>query len=173
MCSELLNMFVLNLNSQTILHYQRNLKFIHQVWTFIHRILKMQLAVEVHASVQTRKEISNGILSRVQWTSLLERYICTQTVGLDFQATVGTVRRTLVSNALNKTNQTPAINWRNKKFNEYKARNWGSLSRKRRLSVNPNMRITYPTFGLIVETRNELKIQGFGSFSREMTYLLE
>ena len=39
--------------------------------------------------------------------------------------------------------------------------------------MNPNLRITYPTFGLIVETRNELKIQVFGSFSREMTYLIE
>ena len=102
-----------------------------------------------------------------------ERYIYFRTVLLDFHAAVGTVHWTLVRNTLNKTNQTPAINWRNKKFKEYKARNWGSLSRKRKLSVNPNLRITYPTFGLIVETRHELKIQVFGSFSGEMSSMIE
>ena len=36
--------------------------------------------------------------------------------------------------------------------------------RKRRLAVNPNLKMIYPTFGLTVETLHELKIQSTGSF---------
>ena len=115
-----------SLKSQIIHLDWINQTFIHQVWTFIPRTLKEQLAVVVHVSVQTRKATSNGILSRVQRTVFSSRAWTIMTVGFCIEVII---RRTLVSNTLNKTNQIPAINWRNKKFNEYNARNWGSLSR--------------------------------------------
>ena len=39
-----------------------------------------------------------------------------------------------------------------------------TFCRKRRLSVNTNLQMVYPTFGLAVETLHELKIQASGSY---------